>query len=230
MHEFLPINQWREDDRPREKMALKGRHSLSDAELLAILIGHGTKQMSAVELGMLILRTYDGDLHRLARANVKELTKIPGIGTAKAVSILAAMEIAARKHAHVSRSTRINSSRDAYNLLRGYLEDQPTESFRVMFLNQANGVLATEKMSEGGITATVIDVRVIMKRALEHGACALLLAHNHPSGNLKPSDQDLRITRNIREAARLLDINVVDHLIISQQGYMSFSDEGIMPV
>lgn len=228
MFKSLPINQWREDDRPREKMALKGRHSLSDAELLAILIGHGTREYSAVDLGKQMLHHYDGDLARLARASLKELTKIHGIGPAKAVAVMAAMELAARRHEQVGQIRRITSSRDAWTLLRVHLEDLSTEEFRVLYLNQANGVIASEQISKGGINATVIDVRVILKRALEHQACALILAHNHPSGNLKPSEQDVRITDNIRQAARLMDIQVIDHIIVGQGGYFSFMDEGRM--
>jgi len=213
MFQSLPICQWNEDDRPREKMALKGRQNLSDAELLAILIGHGTRLHSAVDLGKIILDRYRGDLNALARATVQDLCVVPGIGTAKAVSIIAKL-------------TKVTCSREAYDYLRGHMEDLNNEVFWVVYLNQSNRIVGSEKLSEGGISSTIIDVRILLRKALEHHACGLLIAHNHPSGQLNPSEADAKITKQIHHAAKLLDIALIDHLIIGASGYYSFKDEG----
>lgn len=224
----LPIHQWNEDDRPREKLSLKGRHSLSDAELIAILIGHGTRTHSAVDLGKLILQEVGQNLNNLARVSIHDLCKIPGIGKAKAISIIAAMELGARKRELQSENVKITTSRVAWEILRGQLEDLNTEEFRVLYLNNANSVIANERISMGGITGTIVDVRIIMKKALQHHACGMVLAHNHPSGNLKPSEQDCRLTKNLKQAASFLDMQVLDHIIIGQNGFYSFSDNGMM--
>ena len=226
MFQSLPICQWNEDDRPREKMALKGRQNLSDAELLAILIGHGTRLHSAVDLGKIILDRYRGDLNALARATVQDLCVVPGIGTAKAVSIIAAMELAARKKSSVTKLTKVTCSREAYDYLRGHMEDLNNEVFWVVYLNQSNRIVGSEKLSEGGISSTIIDVRILLRKALERHACGLLIAHNHPSGQLNPSEADAKITKQIHHAAKLLDIALIDHLIIGASGYYSFKDEG----
>lgn len=224
----LPIHSWNEDDRPREKLSLKGRHSLSDAELIAILIGHGTKTHSAVDLGKLILQEFGKNLNNLARASVADLCRIQGIGPAKAISIIAAMELGARKKEQNTNLQRITSSRDAWQIVRGQLEDLNTEEFRALFLNQANGVIGNELISSGGISSTIIDVRVLMKKAIQCHACGIVVAHNHPSGRLNPSEQDVRITKKIREAGKFLDINLMDHIIVGQNGFYSFSDNGMM--
>jgi DNA repair protein RadC len=226
MFQSLPIKLWNEDDRPREKMALKGRQNLSDAELLAILIGHGTSTHSAVDLGKIILSRYCGDLNSLARASLQDLCSVPGIGQAKAVSIMAAMELAARKKHCVTKVARITGSREAYDQLRGHMEDLNHEVFWVLYLNQNNRIMGSEKISEGGITGTVIDVRILLRKVLERLACGIIIAHNHPSGNLTPSEPDLKITRQIDQACKLMDIYLLDHLIITSSGYYSFKDEG----
>jgi DNA repair protein RadC len=226
MFESLPIKLWNEDDRPREKMALKGRQNLSDAELLAILIGHGTPRYSALDLGKIILQRFHGNLNELARASLHDLCTIPGIGNAKAISIMAAMELAARKKECVSKVSRIIGSRDAYDLLRGHMEDLDHEVFWVLYLNQNNRVIGAEKISEGGITGTVIDVRILLRKSLERLACGIIIAHNHPSGNLSPSEPDVKITKQIEHACKLLDVALLDHLIVGNSGYYSFRDEG----
>lgn len=226
MFQSLPIKLWNEDDRPREKMAIKGRQNLSDAELLAILIGHGTRNYSALDLGKIILQRFQGNLHDLARASIPELCSIPGIGQAKAITIMAAIELAARKKESVPKYSRITSSREAYEQLRGQMEDLNHEVFWVIYLNQNTRIIGLEKISEGGITGTVIDVRILMRKVLERLACGIIIAHNHPSGNLVPSDADLKITRQIDHACKLMDVALLDHLIIGVSGYYSFKDEG----
>ena len=228
MFQNLPIRMWQEDDRPREKFRLKGKSSLSDAELVGVLIGHGTQRYSAVDLGKIILQHFSGDLNRLARASVADLCKIPGIGEAKAVSILAALELGARKRENPTEMNSITSSKHAYDLLRGKMENLPNEVFYLVMLNHNNKVMATEKISEGGINATVVDVRIILRKAIECSASAILVAHNHPSGSLKPSEQDVRITKQIKQAANLMEIALVDHIIVSGSGYYSFMDEGVL--
>lgn len=228
MFQSLPIKMWQEDDRPREKFRLKGKRSLSDAELLGILIGQGTRQHSAVDLGKIILQHYSGDLNRLSRSSVADLCKIPGIGEAKAVGILAAMELGVRKRENPPQMNKIVSSKDAYDLLRGKMEDLPNEVFYLVTLNHSNSVISTEKISEGGICATVVDIRLLLKKAIEYSASAILVAHNHPSGNLKPSEQDIRLTKQIKQAANIMEICLVDHLIITSSGYYSFMDEGVV--
>ncbi|MBM3400383.1 MAG: DNA repair protein RadC [Bacteroidetes bacterium] len=225
MFESLPIKLWNEDDRPREKMALKGRQNLSDAELLAILIGHGTPNHSALDLGKIILSRYGGDLNSLARASLQDLCAVPGIGNAKAISIMAAMELAARKKHYVSKVTRITGSREAYDHLRGHMVDLNIEVFWVLYLNQNNRIMGSEKISEGGIAGTVIDVRILMRKVLERLACGIIIAHNHPSGNIIPSDPDVKITKQIEHACKLLDVALLDHIIIGASGYYSFRDE-----
>jgi DNA repair protein RadC len=226
MFESLPIKLWNEDDRPREKMATKGRQNLSDAELLAILIGHGTRSHSALDLGKIILQRFHGNLHELARASIQDLCTIPGIGNAKAISIMAAMELAARKKQSVAKFSRVTNSRDAYDQLRGQMEDLNHEVFWVIYLNQNNRIIGMERISEGGMTGTVIDVRILLRKALERLACGIVIAHNHPSGNLVPSEPDLKITRQIEHACKLIDVALMDHLIIGASGYYSFKDEG----
>lgn len=226
MFKSVPIKFWNEDDRPREKMALKGRQSLSDAELLAILIGHGTSRHSALDLGKMILQRFKGDLNELARASLQDLCHVPGIGNAKAISIMAAMELAARKKQQVSRLAKITDSREAYDQLRGYMEDLNHEVFWVLYLNHNNRILGAERISEGGISGTVIDVRILLRKVLERLASGIVIAHNHPSGNLVPSEPDIKITRQLEHACKLLDVALLDHLIIGGSGYYSFKDEG----
>jgi DNA repair protein RadC len=223
----LTIKQWAEDDRPREKLMLKGRQVLSDAELLAILLGSGTPDTTAVDLCKEILIMANNDLNQLSKLTVKELTQIKGIGPAKAITIIAAMELTRRrKDETTSVKPKVQTSRDAYLHLKPYLLDLPTEEFYVLLLNRANNVIKTEKISQGGITGTVVDQRIIFKAALDHMATSIIVAHNHPSGNTKPSDADVNLTRKIKETGTLMDIPLMDHLIITSNGYYSFADEG----
>jgi DNA repair protein RadC len=220
------IKFWAEEDRPREKLLLKGRQHLSDSELIAILLGSGTKRKSALELAREILDAYEGDINRLARAGIKDLMRFPGIGEAKAVGISAAIELGTRRKPMAESMARISTSQDAYLRLGPILGDLGHEEFWVIFLNQANKVLKEKQISKGGLTGTVADPRMIFKLALDEGACSIILAHNHPSHSLKASQADLDITRKLSDAGKALDIRVIDHLIITQSGYVSFADEG----
>lgn len=237
MENYRPISQWNEDDRPREKLAQKGRHVLSDAELLAILLGTGARfrdeggsviTRSAVDLGKDILQAVDNNLINLARMSVQELTRVKGIGEAKAISVMAALELGARRRLARQERQKITHSGEAYEALAPHLEDLSVEQFWVIFLNRANMVLKICRLSEGGITSTIIDPGTLFKQALLENAKGLVLAHNHPSGKLLPSEEDLRITRKLKNAGQLLDINVQDHIIIGPSGFFSMSDQGMM--
>jgi DNA repair protein RadC len=223
------IKQWAKDDRPREKLLLKGAESLSDSELLAILIGNGTRSKTAIDLAKEILILGKNNLPELGKLTVKELMKIKGVGEAKAISVVAALEIGRRRQAMNYREKAVmTSSNDVANYLQSLLKDYRHEVFAVLFLNRANKINHFEIVSEGGITGTVADPRIILKKALEEDAVSLILCHNHPSGSLKPSNADLELTKKIKEAAKFFDIKVMDHLIVSDAGYYSFSDEGIL--
>jgi DNA repair protein RadC len=225
--EFIPITAWAEGDRPREKLLEKGVPALSDAELIAILLGSGSRNESAVELAKRILAGSDNSFHKLARLSPSELTKFQGVGTAKAVTLVAAMEIARRRsERQADPAPKITSSIDAYNLMAPLLMDLNHEEFWVIYLHQSNKIIARKKISQGGIAGTVTDVRVILKEALLVSAPAMILVHNHPSGNLNPSPQDLSITKKIKEAATIIDMRVLDHIIIGGVKYYSFADEG----
>lgn len=226
---YLRITDWAESDRPREKLRDKGKLALSDAELLAILIGSGTVSMSAVDLSKKILKEADNSLNNLARFSLKDLQQFKGIGEAKAITIMSALELGRRrKELEPAKRIQITSSRDAYNLLLPNLLDLHHEEFWVIFLNKANVVIKPERMSFGGVSGTVADPKLIFKRALEEVASAIILAHNHPSGNLKPSQADIHITQKMKEGGKYLDISVLDHLIFTNDGYYSFADEGSM--
>jgi DNA repair protein RadC len=223
------IKQWAKDDRPREKLLLKGAETLSDSELLAILIGNGTRSKTAIDLAKEILVLGKNNLPELGKLTVKELMKIKGIGEAKAITIVAALEIGRRRQAMNYREKAImTSSNDVANYLQSLLKDYRHEVFAVLFLNRANKINHFQIVSEGGITGTVADPRIILKKALEEDAVSMILCHNHPSGSLKPSSADVELTRKIKEAAKFFDIKVMDHLIVSDAGYYSFSDEGIL--
>src|SRR5215203_1929076 len=223
------IKQWAKDDRPREKLLNKGPAALSNSELIAILINNGSKQKSAVELAQEVLRLGKDNLNELGKMSVRELMKVKGIGEAKAISIVAAMELGRRRQGLSSREKAvITSSADVANYLQTLLRDYKHEVFAVLFLNRSNKINHFQIISEGGITGTVADPRVILKKALEENAVSLILCHNHPSGSLKPSRADEELTRKIKEAATYFDIKVLDHLIVSDAGYYSFSDEGIL--
>ncbi|HEY0751980.1 MAG TPA: DNA repair protein RadC [Chitinophagaceae bacterium] len=224
-----PIKQWAKDDRPREKLLLKGPQALSDSELLAILIGMGTKNRSALDLAREILSLGKNSLPELGKRSVKELMKVKGIGEAKAISIVAALEIGRRRQASSSmEKSLVSSSSDVAQYLQSLLRDHRHEVFAVLFLNRANKINHFEIISNGGITGTVADPRIILKKALDEDAVSLILCHNHPSGSLKPSRADEELTFKIKEAAKYFDIKVLDHIIVSESGYYSFADEGIL--
>lgn len=223
------IKDWALEDRPREKLIAKGIGSLSDAELIAVLIGSGNRYESAVDLSRRILQGVNNNLNQLGKKNLKSLTAIKGIGEAKAVSIIAALELGRRrKLADLSVKTRIRESKKVFELMQPILADLPHEEFWVLYLNRANIVIDKKRISQGGISGTVIDVRLIMKNGIEHLASSVILCHNHPSGNLKPSDADLKITEKMKKAGDILDIKVLDHLIIADNTYFSMADEGLI--
>jgi len=229
--EKIPIRQWSEDDRPREKMMLKGKGQLSKAELIAILIGSGNQDESAVELSKRILSSVDNNLAELSRLTINELTKFKGIGPAKAISIVAALELGRRRRADdvLIDKNKITSSQDAYNLLYADLSDKYHEEFWILLLDRANKVIRKVNISEGGLAGTVADPKKIFQLALEQHASAIILAHNHPSNNLTPSQNDIDLTRKIVRGGHNLDISILDHLIIGNDKYYSFADEGAMP-
>ncbi|HEY1114266.1 MAG TPA: DNA repair protein RadC [Chitinophagaceae bacterium] len=223
------IKQWAKDDRPREKLLLKGPQTLSDSELLAILIAIGTRKKSALDLAKEVLTLGKNHLPDLGKLTVKEFMRVKGIGEAKAITIVAALEIGRRRQAMASlEKTVITSSSDVAIYLQTLLKDHRHEVFAVLFLNRANKINHFQVISEGGITGTVADPRIILKRALEEDAVSLILCHNHPSGSLKPSRADEDLTQKIKEAAKYFDIKVLDHLIVSDDGYFSFADEGLL--
>lgn len=223
----VPIHKWAEEDRPREKLISKGVTVLSDAELLAILLNNGHKQKSAIELAKDVLRSAGSNLCELGKRSVGQLKKIRGIGDAKAISIVAAMELSRRRQASFNLPKKtIRKGSDAALYFKPLLGDQSRESFHVMYLNNASGVMRTSCISTGGLTNTLADPRVIFKEALELGATRVILCHNHPSGNLKPSMADISITKKLKDAGALLDIVVLDHIIVSDAGYCSMAEEG----
>lgn len=230
MEEYrLTIKSWAEADRPREKLLLKGKSSLSDAELIAILIGSGNSEQTAVELAQHILRNCQNNLSNLARLSVKDLQKHKGIGEAKAISIVAGLELGRRrKSEEPTKKMSIKSSQDAFNLLHGDLMDLPHEEFWLLLLKRNNEVIRKLMISKGGVSGTVVDAKIIFKYALEETASGIILSHNHPSGNLKPSQEDIRLTNRIKEAGKALDITVLDHLIITNESFFSFADEGLL--
>ncbi len=224
-----PINQWAKDDRPREKLLLIGAENLSDSELLAILIHNGTREKSAVELAKELLRLSDNNLTELGKLSVKDFMKIKGIGEAKGITLAAAFELGRRRQATASlKKNTISSSADVAHYLKTLLKDYQHEVFGVVYLNRANKINRFEIISEGGITGTVADPRIILKKALAENAVSLILCHNHPSGSLLPSQADKILTDKIKQAAALLDIKLLDHLIVSEEGHYSFADEGLL--
>lgn len=223
------IKQWAKDDRPREKLLLNGAENLSNSELMAILIHNGSKEKTAVDLAKEILKLGKDNLGELGKLSIKELMKIKGIGEAKAITIAAALELGRRRQAAVPlEKLAVSSSDDIAHFLQAKLKDYRHEVFAVLFLNRANKINHFEIISEGGITGTVADPRVILRKALEEDAVNIILCHNHPSGSLKPSRADEQLTAKIKEAARYLDITVLDHIIVSEDGYYSFADEGLI--
>lgn len=225
----LGIKSWAEADRPREKLLLKGRRQLTDAELIAILIGSGNKDETAVDLSRRMLATYNNDLDKLGRVTVKELSKFKGIGEAKAITIVAALEIGRRRKDTAEKEVvRITSSTEAFEVLLPVFADLDHEEFWILMLNHANCVIGKQSISSGGLAGTIADPKIIFKIALEHNASYVILAHNHPSGNLTPSEQDIDITKKLALAGSLLDLQVLDHLIVTNKLYYSFGDEGLI--
>jgi DNA repair protein RadC len=224
---YTPINQWAEDDRPREKFLLKGKSTLSDSELLAILIGSGSRNESAVQLCQRILASAENNLNTLGKISVAQLMKFKGIGEAKAISIAAALELGRRRRAEDAIDLKkITSSKAVFNIMQPIIGELPHEEFWVLYLNNSNKVIYKAQLSKGGITGTVVDIRLVFKIAFEQNATGLILSHNHPSGKLIASEADLKITKRIKEAGQTLEIQVLDHIIITENGYLSFQDEG----
>lgn len=229
MYKKLSIKEWAVEDRPREKMLVKGVRSLSEAELIAILIGSGNPEESAVEVSRRILASVNNNLNELGKKTIADLKKFKGIGEVKAITIMAALELGRRrKESEPEERPKITTSGDAATIFKPLLSDLPHEEFWVLLLNRNNLVIDKFMVSQGGLAGTIIDVRIILKTALEKLACSMILCHNHPSGNLQPSEADKEITRKIREAGKQMDIPVLDHLIIGNDAYFSFSDEGLM--
>ncbi|MGM8362870.1 RadC family protein [Flavobacterium sp. ARAG 55.4] len=224
----FPITNWSEDDKPREKLMLKGKSALSDAELIAILIGSGSRNESAVDLSKRILGSVDANLNALGKLTMTQLIKFKGIGEAKAISIIAAMELGRRRRGEeVIELTKITSSKTVFDIMQPIIGELPHEEFWILYLNNSNKVISKAQLSIGGITGTLVDVRLVFKMALEKGATALILCHNHPSGALLPSDADKQITKKLKLAGDSLDVKVLDHLIVTETKYYSFVDEGI---
>lgn len=223
------IKNWNEDDRPREKLLLKGRIALSDAELIAILIGSGSRNESAVSLSQRILASANNNLNELGRLSIPELMEFKGIGEAKAITIAAAMELGRRRRAEEAlERKKITSSGSVFEFMQPIIGELPHEEFWILYLNNSNKVIKSVQLSKGGITGTVVDVRLAFKEALQLGAVGIILVHNHPSGTLKPSQADIQLTKKLKTAGESLDIKVLDHLIITEKAYFSFADENML--
>lgn len=228
-HKHLNIKAWAEDDRPREKLITKGRQALSDAELLAILLSSGNKHETAVQLAQRILNSHKNSINQLAKLQLNDLKKFKGIGEAKAVTIAAALEIGRRRtDEDVEEKQKISSSAQAYQVLKSKLNDLPHEEFWVIYMNRNNLVMKTECISRGGVSGTIVDTRLILKPAIECLASGIILAHNHPSGNLKPSQEDILLTKKVKEASKVMDIVLQDHIIIGDGAYLSMVDENLI--
>jgi DNA repair protein RadC len=225
----IKITDWAVEDRPREKMIRKGISTLSDAELLAILISSGTRKKSAVDLGRELLGSVSNNLNSLGKLSVADLLKFRGIGPARAVTISAALELGRRRNsAELPDAGQIRCSKDAADIFFPLLADLPHEEFWILFLNRSNRVIDRMKISQGGVSGTVTDVRIIMKKAVEWLASGIIVCHNHPSGNMNPSDSDSKITGKIKDAGSIMDIQLLDHIIISGKDYYSFADNGLI--
>ncbi|AVR44171.1 hypothetical protein C7S20_02200 [Christiangramia fulva] len=227
--ENLSIKKWAEDDRPREKLLQKGKLSLSDSELIAILLGSGSKNESAVELSKKILSSVQNNLNQLGKLSVQQLCKFKGIGPAKAVSIVAAMELGRRRRLEEAlEQKKISSSNSVFEIMQPLIGELPHEEFWILYLNNSNKVIEQFQISKGGITGTLVDVRITLRKALELGAVSIILVHNHPSGNLKASEADKQLTKKLKTASESLDIKVLDHIIVTEKSYLSFADEGLL--
>lgn len=225
----IPIKMLAEDDRPREKLALLGRHALSDAELIAIILRLGNRDETAIQLAQRMLSEHENNIGKLANLSLNDLKKYRGVGAVKAITIAAAFELGRRRRqSETHDKPKITSSNVAYQILQRHLSDLPHEEFWILLLNRANQVIREEHLSKGGISGTVVDIRLICKSAIEHNASGLVIGHNHPSGQIAPSEQDKQITRKLKEALKTFDIILLDHLIIGDQKYFSFADELIL--
>ena len=225
--EKIPITAWNDSDKPREKMMLKGKNALSDAELIAILMRSGNTKENAVDLAKRILNENQNNLLELSRKSITDLTRYTGIGEAKAMAIIAALELGQRRRqSEVIERKKITSSHDAFEYMSLYLSDLNHEEFWILLLNRANQVIAQQVIGQGGVSSTAVDLKKIFKQVFNYQASGIILAHNHPSGNINPSGQDNLLTRKISEAAKLMEINILDHLIISANSYYSYADEG----
>ena len=229
MSELQNIKQWAEDDRPREKLISKGKSALTDAELIAILLRSGSRRETAVDLAKRILKSASDNLIELSKLSLNDLLTFQGIGEAKALSIIAALELGKRRRvSEVSEKQSIASSRDVFEYFQAAHADAPYEEFWILLLNRANKILKKVMISEGGVAGTVADPKRIFKVAIENNASAMVLCHNHPSGNLKPSEADIKLTKKLKDAGALLEINIIDHIIICEERYFSFADEGLL--
>lgn len=224
----LNIKQWAEEDRPREKLLLKGKSTLSNAELLGILIGSGTKELTAVDVAKVILDHNENNLNKIAKLGVQDLIKFKGIGEAKAINIISALELGRRRKADNNKQEKITSSVDVFELMKPELSDLPHEEFWLLLLSRANKVIKKQPISQGGVSGTVADPKLIFGHALSHLASGIILVHNHPSGNIKPSEADKRLTRQLSDAGKLLEISVLDHVIFTDSDYFSFADESLL--
>ena len=224
----LDIKQWAEEDRPREKLLLKGKSALSNAELLGILIGSGTKELTAVDLAKMILDKSNNDLNKIARLSVQDLKKFKGIGDAKAINIVSAIELGRRRTSDDIAMKKITRASDVYECMKPELSDLGHEEFWLLLLNRANGIIKKQPISQGGVSGTVADPKLIFNHALNHLASSVILVHNHPSGNTKPSEADKRLTKQLAEAGKFLEIAVLDHIIFTDNSYFSFADENLL--
>ncbi len=226
---LFPIRHWAEEDRPREKLLTKGKAALNDAELIAILIGSGSRNETAVDLGKRMLLRVNDNLNALGKLSIAQLTTFKGIGQAKAVTIVAAMELGRRRRESAAvELTKISSSETVFELMQPVIGELAHEEFWIIYLNNANKIIAKSQLSKGGITGTLVDVRLVLRTAIENGAVGLILVHNHPSGTLTPSDADKQITKKLKLAAESLDIKILDHVIVTETQYFSFADDGIL--
>lgn len=227
---FLSIKSWAEEDRPREKLLLKGKSSLSDAELLAILLRTGTKGHSALDISKHLLAAVNNNLNELGKLSVSELKKMQkGLGDTKSITIVAALELGKRRQASdIREKPQIHSSKDSFDYIYPEMADLPHEEFYVIYLNKANRVIGHKHISAGGVSGTVADIKIILKHALECLASSIIAVHNHPSGNLKASEADIKLTRKLKDAAALIDVILLDHLIIGDKAYYSFADSGML--
>jgi len=225
----LSIKAWAEEDRPREKLMMLGKLHLSDAELVAILLGSGSREETAVGLAQRLLKSQKNNLNDLGKCTIPELKKFKGIGEVKAITLIAAMELGRRRQlSDIKERPQIKSSREAYNLIAPILMDLQHEEFWILLLNRSNRVIGRERISIGGVSGTLVDAKIVFQKALNALASSVILCHNHPSGNLQPSQADIDLTKKLRKGAEVLDLQILDHLIISERGFCSFADEGIL--